>query len=57
MLKQIQLNFLPQSSFLEAVEGESSLPEFAKQRSQSILKQLSGELVVEASTASQENMG
>lgn len=43
--------------FLEAVEGENSLPEFAKQRSESILKQLSGELVVEASTSSQGNMG
>ncbi|KYG90745.1 hypothetical protein A0U40_07165 [[Bacillus] sp. KCTC 13219] len=36
--------------FLEAVKGEKSLPEFAKQRSTSILKQLSGELVVEVST-------
>ncbi|MFJ7732982.1 CotH kinase family protein [Lysinibacillus sp. NPDC097231] len=42
--------------FLEAIEGGNSLPEFAKQRSASILKQLSGELVVEAST-SQGNMG
>ncbi|WP_313470991.1 CotH kinase family protein [Lysinibacillus sp.] len=45
--------FSTTEQFLEAVEGENSLPEFAKQRSQSILKQLSGELVVEASTASQ----
>lgn len=49
--------FFTTEQFLEAVEGENSLPEFAKQRSQSILKQLSGELVVEAPTASQENMG
>ncbi len=49
--------FFTTEQFLEAIEGENSLPEFAKQRSQSILKQLSGELVVEASTASQEKMG
>jgi len=48
--------FSTTEQFLEAVEGENSLPEFAKQRSASILKQLSGELVVEAST-SQGNMG
>ncbi|MGE7987651.1 CotH kinase family protein [Lysinibacillus fusiformis] len=45
--------FSTTEQFLEAVEGENSLPEFAKQRSESILKQLSGELVVEASTTSQ----
>lgn len=49
--------FSTTEQFLEAVEGEKSLPEFAKQRSASILKQLSGELVVEASTSSQGNMG
>jgi len=49
--------FSTTEQFLEAVEGEESLPEFAKQRSASILKQLSGELVVEASTSSQGNMG
>ena len=43
--------FSTTEQFLEAVEGENSLPEFAKQRSASILKQLSGELVVEASTS------
>ncbi|MGE7114281.1 CotH kinase family protein [Lysinibacillus sp. NPDC047702] len=48
--------FSTTEQFLEAVEGENSLPEFAKQRSASILKQLSGELVVEAST-SIGNMG
>lgn len=48
--------FSTTEQFLEAVEGENSLPEFAKQRSESILRQLSGELVVEASTSSQ-NMG
>ncbi|MBD8523469.1 CotH kinase family protein [Lysinibacillus fusiformis] len=47
--------FSTTEQFLEAVEGENSLPEFAKQRSESILKQLSGELVVEASTTSQNN--
>ncbi|MFJ7699544.1 CotH kinase family protein [Lysinibacillus fusiformis] len=45
--------FSTMEQFLEAVEGENSLPEFAKQRSESILKQLSGELVVEASTTSE----
>ncbi|WP_320940159.1 CotH kinase family protein [Lysinibacillus capsici] len=49
--------FSTTEQFLEAVEGENSLPEFAKRRSESILKQLSGELVVEASTSSQGNMG
>ncbi|WP_249663344.1 CotH kinase family protein, partial [Lysinibacillus fusiformis] len=49
--------FSTTEQFLEAVEGENSLPEFAKRRSQSILKQLSGALVVEASTTSQGNMG
>lgn len=49
--------FSTTEQFLEAVEGENSLPEFAKKRSESILKQLSGELVVEASTSSQGNMG
>jgi len=46
--------FSTTEQFIEAVEGEKSLPEFTKQRSESILKQLSGELVVEATT--QENM-
>jgi len=41
--------FSTTEDFLEAVEGENSLPEFAKRRSESILKQLSGELVIEAS--------
>ncbi|MFK5708926.1 CotH kinase family protein [Lysinibacillus boronitolerans] len=49
--------FSTTEQFLEAVEGENSLPAFAKQRSESILKQLSGELVVEASTFSQGNTG
>lgn len=49
--------FSTTEQFLEAVEGENSLPEFAKKRSESILKQLSGELVVEASTSSQGNTG
>ena len=43
--------FSTTEQFLEAVEGENSLPEFANQRSESILKQLSGELVVEANTS------
>ena len=43
--------FSTTEQFLEAVEGDNSLPEFAKQRSESILKQLSGELVVEADTS------
>ncbi|MGE6516888.1 CotH kinase family protein [Lysinibacillus sphaericus] len=40
--------FSTTAQFLEGVQGENSLPEFAKQRSASILKQLSGELVIEA---------
>ncbi|MFJ6209658.1 CotH kinase family protein [Lysinibacillus sp. NPDC092081] len=42
--------FSTTEQFIEAVEGEKSLPEFAKKRSESILKQLSGEIVVEATT-------
>lgn len=40
--------FSTTEEFLEGVSGENSLPEFAKQRSESILAQLSGELVVES---------
>lgn len=40
--------FFTTEEFLEGVSGDNSLPEFAKQRSESILAQLSGELVVEA---------
>ncbi|MET4561733.1 hypothetical protein ABIA69_002903 [Lysinibacillus parviboronicapiens] len=39
--------FSTTAQFLEGVQGENSLPEFAKQRSSSILKQLSGELIIE----------
>ncbi len=42
--------FYTTEEFIEGVSGDNSLPEFAKQRSESILKQLSGELVVESST-------
>ncbi|WP_342558541.1 CotH kinase family protein [Metasolibacillus sp. FSL K6-0083] len=42
--------FYTTAEFLAAVEGESSLAEFAKKRSTSIFQQLSGELVVEANT-------
>lgn len=47
--------FYTTEEFLAGVSGENSLPEFAKQRSESILKQLTGELVVEsqASTGNQ----
>jgi len=47
--------FYTTEQFLEGVAGDNSLPEFAKQRSESILKQLSGELVVETSTTAQGN--
>ncbi|MFI8685828.1 CotH kinase family protein [Rossellomorea sp. NPDC077527] len=40
--------FFTTEEFLEGVSGDNSLPEFAKQRSESILAQLSGDLVVEA---------
>ncbi|MGE7934638.1 CotH kinase family protein [Viridibacillus arvi] len=43
--------FYTTEEFKAAVEGDNSLPEFAKQRSQSILKQLSGDLVVDSSTS------
>jgi spore coat protein CotH len=49
--------FYTTEQFLEGVAGDNSLPEFAKQRSASILKQLSGELVVETSATAQNNMG
>lgn len=48
--------FYTTEQFLEGVSGDNSLPEFAKQRSASILKQLSGELVVETSATAQGNM-
>lgn len=48
--------FFTTEQFLEGVEGDNSLPEFAKQRSASILKQLSGEQVVEISATAQGNM-
>ncbi|WAA09576.1 CotH kinase family protein [Fervidibacillus albus] len=44
--------FYTTEQFLEGVSGDNSLPEFAKQRSESILAQLSGELVVESNTTS-----
>lgn len=40
--------FSTTEEFLEGVSGDNSLPEFAKQRSESILAQLSGELVAES---------
>ncbi|WP_053418484.1 CotH kinase family protein [Viridibacillus arvi] len=43
--------FYTTEEFKAAVAGDNSLPEFAKQRSQSILKQLSGDLVVDSSTS------
>ncbi|MEK5484482.1 CotH kinase family protein [Viridibacillus sp. FSL R5-0888] len=43
--------FYTTEEFKAAVTGDNSLPEFAKQRSQSILKQLSGELVVDSPTS------
>lgn len=48
--------FFTTEQFLEGVEGDNSLPEFAKQRSASILKQLSGEQVIETSATAQGNM-
>jgi spore coat protein CotH len=44
--------FYTAEEFREGVSGENSLPEFAAQRSESILAQLSGELVVETDTSS-----
>ncbi|WP_409367357.1 CotH kinase family protein [Lysinibacillus sp. 38-6] len=48
--------FYTTEQFLEGVAGDNSLPEFAKQRSESILKQLSGELVIETSATAQGNV-
>ncbi|XQY91868.1 CotH kinase family protein [Metabacillus sp. HB246100] len=39
--------FFTTEEFLEGVSGDNSLPEFAKQRSESIVAQLSGDLVVD----------
>jgi spore coat protein CotH len=44
--------FSTTEQFLEGVSGDNSLAAFAKARSESILKQLSGELVVENTTSS-----
>ncbi len=44
--------FFTTEDFLAGVSGDNSLPEFAKQRAESILKQLSGELVVESQASS-----
>ncbi|MGN4123594.1 CotH kinase family protein [Lysinibacillus sphaericus] len=49
--------FSTTAQFLEGVKGENSLPEFAKQRSASILKQLSGELVIEANPGNEMQRG
>lgn len=40
--------FYTTQQFIEGIYGEQSLPQFAKQRAESILAQLSGELVVDA---------
>ncbi|MDM5332966.1 CotH kinase family protein [Ureibacillus composti] len=44
--------FSTTEDFLEGVSGDNSLPEFAKQRSESILAQLTGDLVVESTQTS-----
>lgn len=44
--------FTTTDEFLEGMSGENSLVEFAVQRAESILAQLSGDLVVEADTSS-----
>ena len=50
-VEQDPMKFTTTEQFLEGVSGDNSLVEFAKQRSDSIVKQLSGELVVEADTS------
>ena len=47
-VEQDPKKFTTTEQFLAGVSGDNSLVEFAAQRSESILKQLSGELVVEA---------
>ena len=49
--------FSTTEQFLEGVSGASSLAAFAAARSESILKQLSGELIVEAATTTQSQNG
>lgn len=49
--------FSTTEEFLEGVSGDNSLPEFSKQRSESILAQLSGELVVESPQTSSRMPG
>ncbi|MGE7664801.1 CotH kinase family protein [Ureibacillus composti] len=44
--------FSTTEDFLEGVSGDNSLPEFAKQRSESILAQITGDLVVESTQTS-----
>ncbi|MGN1386892.1 MAG: CotH kinase family protein [Bacillus sp. (in: firmicutes)] len=51
-VEQDPTKFTTTEQFLEGMSGENSLVEFAVQRADSILKQLSGELVVESETES-----
>lgn len=51
-VEQDPTKFTTMEQFLEGMSGENSLVEFAVQRADSILKQLSGELVVESETES-----
>lgn len=47
--------FFAKEDFEKAVLGDNSLPEFAKQRSKSILKQLSGELNVDNTPSNEDD--
>ena len=47
--------FFTKEDFEKAVLGDNSLPEFAKQRSKSILKQLSGELNVDNTPSNEDD--
>ncbi|WP_019243870.1 MULTISPECIES: CotH kinase family protein [Bacillus] len=53
-VEQDPTKFSTTEEFLEGMSGENSLVEFSVQRADSILKQLAGELVIEADTS---NMG
>ncbi|MDM5206599.1 CotH kinase family protein [Cytobacillus kochii] len=55
-VEQDPTKFYTTEAFLEAVQGDESLPAFAEARSESILAQLSGELEVESQASEVNNM-
>ncbi|MDQ0186808.1 CotH kinase family protein [Cytobacillus kochii] len=55
-VEQDPTKFYTTEEFLQAVQGDESLPAFAEARSESILAQLSGELEVESQASEVNNM-